>query len=134
MSFAMVSSSPSRPSQQAKPTVATPPEDVSAKFALSRVVTLEVPFNTPKAAAIRAFVSARLLTEDNRRLFIFRRETGNTWTNIALDSTPAEPKITGEPAEIARKLESILAMCPDVNRVLLYDPDGNVVNAAHHGD
>ena len=129
MAFSMVSAS-SNNSQRTPPrTVASPPENVSADFSMTQVVTLHKPYNTPKSGNIRAFCAARLLNVDNQRLFLFRKETGNTWTNIALDSTPAVPKLTAPPAEIARKLENILASCPDVNQVILRGPDGQVVSA-----
>ena len=129
MAFSMVTGS-SNNSQRTPPrALASPPENVTADFALTQVVTLGQPYNTPKAANIRAFVAARLLNNDNQRLFLFRKETGNTWTNIALDSTPAAPKLTAPPAEIGRKLETILASCPDVNQVIMRGPDGQSVSA-----
>ena len=129
MSFSMVTASTNNAVRTPPRAVASPPENVTADFAMTQVVTLGQPYNTPKAANIRAFCAARLLNNDNQRLFLFRKETGNTWTNIALDSTPSVPKLTAPPAEIARKLSTILVSCPDVNQVIMRGPDGERVTA-----
>ena len=121
----------SSPSSGARPTVAltSPRENVTAVFQLSQIVILRVPYGTPRSGAIRAFIAARLLNENNQRLFIFRRDTGNSWTTIALDATPSEPKLTAPPAEIARKLTTILTTCADVGTVTLFDESNNVLTA-----
>ena len=64
------------------------------------------PSGIRRAAAIRAFVAARVLNEQNQRLFLFRRDTNNSWTTIAPDSSPSAPKLTADPAEVARVLVS----------------------------
>ena len=113
----------------AAPALTTPREAVPATFHKSRVVVLHVPFQTPRASAIRQFVAARLLNENNQRLFVFRTATGNTWTNISLASTPTNPALTAEPAEIARKLTTILTTCTDVSTVTLHNEEGAVITA-----
>ena len=107
----------------------TPRENVSATFYGNRVVAMALPFQTPRAAPVRSFCSARLLNANNQRLFVWRRETNNMWTNIALNSTPANPVLTAEPDEIARKLTTILSQCPDVASVNLLNEAGNTITA-----
>ena len=113
------------------PTPAFTREEVRAIFYPSRVVTLMMPYQTPRAANIRAFCAARLLNENNQRLFIFRSNVPQNmfWTNVALASTPANPVLTAEPSEIARKLSTILAGCPDVSGVVLQDENNAVLTA-----
>lgn len=107
----------------------TPRENVSATVYRSRVVGVALPFQTPRAATIRSYMQSRLLNDQNQRLFVWRRETNNLWTNIALNSTPANPVLTAEPAECARKLTTVLTQCPDVLRVILLNEDGNEITA-----
>ena len=80
------------------PTPAFTREEVRAIFYPSRVVTLMMPYQTPRAANIRAFCAARLLNENNQRLFIFRSNVPQNmfWTNVALASTPANPVLTAD--------------------------------------
>ena len=113
----------------APPAQVSPREAVSAMFHLSRVVVLNIPFQTPRAAAIRQFVTSRLLNNDNQRLFIFRSSTGNTWTTVALTSTSDNPQLTAQPDEVARKVSTILPQSPDVSTVTLLNEAGQQITA-----
>lgn len=103
----------------------TPPEMVYVTVKLSQVVVVDLPYQTPRATAIRNYCASFLLDSNNRRLIYFRRENG--WTNIALDATPMEPKLTMEPAALCRLLDAKLTQCPDVQRVEFKSESGEVV-------
>lgn len=99
---------------------ATPPESIRAVFSTSQIVAVHLPFQTPRAAAVRQFMHARVLNNNNQKMFYWRRETNNLWTNIALDSRPDAPKITATPVEAATALTTVLTTCPDVGDVKLF--------------
>jgi hypothetical protein len=109
------------------PAMATPREPCSFTFHRSRVVVATIPYNTARAAAIRTFMAARILNDANQRVFVFRGATG--WTSVAANSTPEVPAVTCDPAEIARKVTSILTQCPDVSTVTLTNESGQQITA-----
>jgi hypothetical protein len=98
----------------------TPPEIIRAVIATSQIVAVHLPFQTPRAAAVRQFMHARVLNKNNQKMFYWRRETNNLWTNIALDSRPDAPKLTATPVEAAIALTTVLTQCPDVGNVQLF--------------
>ena len=100
---------------------ATPPEIIRATFSTSQIVAVSLPFQTPRAASVRQFMHARVLNKQNQKMFYWRRETNNLWTNIALDSRPDAPKITASPMEAATALTTVLTQCPDVGEVKLFN-------------
>ena len=98
----------------------TPPENIRVVIATSQIVAVHLPFQTPRAAAVRQFMHARVLNQNNQKMFYWRRETNNLWTNIALDSRPDVPKLTATPVEAAIALTTVLTQCPDVGNVQLF--------------
>ena len=114
MNFGMASPASSQPRNAQAGAIAklpTAPENISAVVHLNGIVVAVLPFGTPRAAAIRAFFAARMLNDQNQRLFVFRKETNNSWTTIALESTPANPQLTAPPHYVALKLETTAASC-----------------------
>jgi hypothetical protein len=109
------------------PAMATPREPCSFIFYRSRVVVANIPYNTNRAAPIRQYLAARILNENNQRCFIFRAPTG--WTTVAANSTPEHPAVTCEPAEVARKVTTILTQCPDVSTVTLLNESNQQITA-----
>ena len=93
---------------------ATPAEDLIVVVDASQVVKVLLPFNTARAPAIRQYAQSYLVDENNRRVLIFRKdmEGGPAWTNIALDATAFEPKLT---------------MCPDIARIIFKSTGGAVL-------
>lgn len=111
---------------------ATPAEDLIVVVDASRVVKVLLPFNTARAPAIRQFAQSYLVDDQNRRVLIFRKdmEGGPAWTNIALDATAYEPKLTMAPYELCVLVETKMAMCPDIARVIFRSVSGTVITLA----
>ena len=107
---------------------ATPLERIRATVSTRGIVAVGVPFQTPRAQAVRQFMHARLLNKDNQKMFIWRAQTNNLWTNIHLNSTPEAPLLTAPPVECATSLTTILTQCPDVSEVNLYDEQNNLLS------
>ena len=81
-------------SKLSKSNQVNPPEPVLLVANKNQVITAVIPFNTKRAAEIRQHMHATIV-KDGQRIFIYRSVNG--WTNIALDSTDANPKLTCDP-------------------------------------
>ena len=57
--------------------LATPTENVELIVCANGICIAMIPYGTPKAASIRAFLAARMVNDANQRLFVWRRETNN---------------------------------------------------------
>ena len=58
--------------------LASPKENVVLVINTSTGICIaKIPYGTPKSGPIRAYLSARMLNDNNERLFVFRRETMN---------------------------------------------------------
>ena len=99
----------------------TPLERIRVLVSKKGIIGVQVPFQTPRAQSVRQFMHARLLNESNQKMFIWRREPNNLWTNISLHSTPESPELTAAPVDCIVALTTILVQCPDVGEVNLYD-------------
>ena len=75
----------------------TPLERIRVLVSKKGIIGVQVPFQTPRAQSVRQFMHARLLNESNQKMFIWRREPNNLWTNISLHSTPESPELTAPP-------------------------------------
>lgn len=100
-----------------KPEVA-PPEPVMLVADKSQVVTAEIPFNTKQAGPIRQHMHSNIL-HNNQKIFVFRSIDGAAkgWTNIALDSTEASPKLTCDPITSLYTAWREFNICPNVSTV-----------------
>ena len=107
----------------------TPAEDLLVVVDASQVVKVLLPFNTARAPAIRQFAQAYLVDDNNRRVLIFRKEMegGPAWTNIALEATAQEPRLTMPPYELCVLVDAKMSMCPDVARVIFKSTGGAVL-------
>ena len=90
----------------------TPAEDLLVVVDASQVVKVLLPFNTARAPAIRQFAQAYLVDDNNRRVLIFRKEMegGPAWTNIALEATAQEPRLTMPPYELCVLVDAKMSM------------------------
>ena len=86
-----------------QPVPVSPKENVTAIVQINQVVRLNIPFATPRSAAIRAYINALLLNESNQRLFVFR--PGLLWTTIALEATATNPVLTAAPYFVCEKIQ-----------------------------
>ena len=118
------------PQARSGPATAAPLERIRAHVSKSQIVAMTLPFQTPRAKNVRDFVHARLLTATNQKIFFWRREMNNMWTNIALDSSPQAPKLTAPPVDAATALMTILPQCADVSGVDLFDDEGIQITLA----
>lgn len=107
--------------QRAGSSAGAPLERIRAIVQKNQIVAMQLPFQTPRAQNVRNFVHARLLTQSNQKMFYWRRETQNMWTNLALDTQPGAPKLTAPPVEAATAIMQVLPQCPDVSEVNLFD-------------
>lgn len=111
---------------QANANLASAPlERIVAIISEKGIVGVQVPFQTPRAQSVRQFIHARLLNESNQKMFIWRRDMNNMWTNVSLNSTPESPQLTAPPMTCVTALTTILPTCPDVSEVQLYDESNN---------
>jgi hypothetical protein len=72
---------------------------------------------------------ANLLNDDGKKLFIFRRET--EWTNVALDASTEDPKITWLPHATLHKV-FLFENCQDVSKLTVklgggFDEVGHII-------
>ena len=108
----------------------TPKEPVDAIAYKNQVVQLKIPFQTPRASEIRTFMHTHLLNDETQqRLFVFRK--GNGWTNIHLEASAANPKITWLPHAILHKV-FLLEKCEAVSRLTVkkgagFDDEGATI-------
>ena len=105
---------------------ASPPETVTMLIHKNQICCLQVPHGTPRAAAIRQWLSTYCLNPTtNVRLWIFRRNIN--WTTIALDSTDDQPKLTSTPAEAAIVTRREMNRCPEVGEFKVLDWNNNII-------
>lgn len=105
---------------------ASPPENVTMLIHKNQICSLQVPHGTPRAGAIRQWLSTYCLNPNtNVRLWIFRRNIN--WTTIALDSTDEQPKLTASPAEAAMVTRREMSRCPEVAEFKVLDWNNSVV-------
>ena len=67
------------------------------------------------AGKIREFMHEYVRNEEGQKIFIFRQVNG--WTNIALDATEANPKLTADPITTLIKASTEFAKCSAVSKV-----------------
>jgi len=107
---------------------ATPLEAFSLKVNQTQIVEFLVPYNTPRAAAIRAWGSTYCIHElSGTRFMIFRPGSPASWTNVSKESTAAAPKLTISPFDAVRIVRREMAKCPDVSSVTCTDWNGNAI-------
>lgn len=104
-------------------------EAAGIQVARSQIVRLGIPYQTPRAAEIRTAVNTKVLTDDGRRIFFFRGED-ESWTNVDLKATDAEPLLTAGPIEATEKAYNVLSHCPAVSTVSIEDEDGSPLTMA----
>ena len=90
--------------------VSAPLERIRAIVSKKGIVGVAVPFQTPRANAVRQFIHARLLNRHNQKIFLWRAVMNNMWTNIALNSTPERPELTATPVECCIALMTALSI------------------------
>ena len=105
---------------------ASPLENVTMLIHKNQICSLQVPQGTPRARAIRQWLSTYGLNPTtNVRLWIFRRNIN--WTTIALESTDEQLKLTASPAEAAMTTRREMNRCPEVGEFKVLDWNNNVV-------
>ena len=105
---------------------ASPLESVTMLLHKNQICSLQIPHGTPRAAAIRQWLSTYCLhPTTNVRLWIFRRNVN--WTTIALDSTNEQPKLTANPVEAAIVTRREMSRCPDVGEFKVLDWNNSVI-------
>ena len=92
------------------------PEPVILIADKNQVITAIIPFNTPMAASIRQHMHTTVLN-DGQKIFIYRSVNG--WTNIALDSSEAAPKLTCDPVTTLIKAWTEFNKCPQVSNITI---------------
>ena len=92
------------------------PEPVTLIADKNQVITAIIPFNTPMAASIRQHMHTTVLN-DGQKIFIYRSVNG--WTNIALDSSEAAPKLTCDPVTTLIKAWTEFNKCPQVSNITI---------------
>ena len=105
-------------SSQNKAKAPAPPEDVTLIASKAQVITALIPYGTRNAAAIRQYMHANVVSEDEpkgQRFFIFR--SANGWTTIHLQSTEQKPLLTGDPITVLKLAWSKFNECPQVGNV-----------------
>jgi hypothetical protein len=105
---------------------ASPLENVTMNIHKNQICSLQIPHGTPRAGAIRQWLSTYCLNpHTNVRLWIFRRNIN--WTTIALDSTDEQPKLTINPAEAAIVTRREMNRCPEVGEFKVLDWNNNII-------
>lgn len=131
LSFAVTSVAGQRSSSYASPVrqsaAAPPKEDLTVKVALNQIVEVVVPFNTPRARAIRTHLNTHFLAPDGQRALIFRGLPVPAWTNIHKESTPTQPMVTMEPTVFCEKLMEIVPLSEDIGEVKFVDEHGKPI-------
>lgn len=104
----------------------TPLEGVSMTVHKNQICELHMPFNTPRAGAIRHWTATYCTNPaTNVRLWVWRKNIN--WTTVALDSTNEMPKLTGTPAEIVLVTRREMNRCPEVSEFKVFDWNKNVI-------
>lgn len=106
-----------------------PPEQVELQVCLTQKVQSHIPYMTPRAGAIRAAMNANITTPEGNRIFMFRKDD-NSWTNVAIDSTPHQPKITCDPIYAVEKAYNVFSRLSDVSNVKITDDAGKTITLA----
>ena len=91
----------------------------------NQIVTFVIPYNTTGAPHIRGFMHGNVLV-NNQRIFIYRAQSG--WTNVALDSTADEPKLTCDPYLTLYTAYNEMNKCEHILRVNMRWADGTPIN------
>jgi len=92
------------------------PEPVVLLVDKSQVITAMIPYNSKNAPLVRAHMHEHIQHE-GRKVFIFRAANG--WTNIGLDSTAENPKLTCEPITTLKTAWAAFAACPHVGKLTI---------------
>jgi hypothetical protein len=98
----------------AKAKAVIPREPVTLVADKNQIITAIIPYNSPQAAPIRQHMHSNI-TIDGQRVFIFRPVNG--WTNIALNSTAENPKLTADPITVLKLAHTKFSECPSVSSV-----------------
>ena len=98
----------------AKAKAVIPRESVTLVADKNQIITAIIPYNSPQAAPIRQHMHSNI-TIDGQRVFIFRPVNG--WTNIALNSTAENPKLTADPITVLKLAHTKFSECPSVSSV-----------------
>ena len=93
-----------------------PREPVTLIADKNQVITALIPYNSAHAAVIRQHMHSNI-TVDNQRLFLFRPVNG--WSNIALDSTAENPKLTADPITVLKLAHTKFSECSAVSTVTI---------------
>ena len=106
-----------------------PPEPCGIQPARNSVVTLAIPYGTPRAKEIREWLHTKVLNQDGLRMFYYRSDN-EEWTNIDLKSTADAPLLTAPPVYAVEKAYDVLKACPAVSTVSIVDEDDNPLTLA----
>jgi hypothetical protein len=93
-----------------------PKEPIVATVQKNQIMQLDIPHQTPRAAGIRNYMHTHMLTDDQRPLKIWVYRPATKWTNVALDSTTQDPKLTWLPHATLHKI-FLFEKCDDVSNV-----------------
>ena len=100
----------------AKAKAVIPRESVTLVADKNQIITAIIPYNSPQAAPIRQHMHSNI-TIDGQRVFIFRPVNG--WTNIALNSTAENPKLTADPITVLKLAHTKFSECSAVSTVTI---------------
>jgi len=104
----------------------SPLENIDMTVHQNQICELMVPFGTPRAASIRAFVATYCLNPlTNIKLWVWRK--ASNWTTVALDSSDEQPKITGTPWDVVHITRRELTKSSDVGTITVRDWLGNIL-------
>ena len=98
----------------------SPPEKVGIMVGRNQIVTLAIPFQTPRAKEIREAVHLKVLNEDGQRIFYFN-DKDQSWSNVHLRSTASEPLLSAPPVFAIEKAHSVLSQTAAVASVTIVD-------------
>ena len=93
-----------------------PREPVTLVADKNQIITALIPYNSKQAAPIRLHMHSNILI-DGQRVFIFR--TINGWTNVSLESTESNPKLTADPITVLKLAHTKFSECPAVSTVTI---------------
>lgn len=113
----------------AKKQPAAPKEKVGVQVALSGIISLALPYMTPRAAEIRDYVKTKMLNAIGQRIFFYHPDD-DSWTNVHLKSTNEQPLLSTPPIEAVEKAVAVINRCPAVSDVTILDEDGNKLTVA----
>jgi hypothetical protein len=91
------------------------PEPVTLVADKSQVITAIIPFSTKMASKIREHMHEYVRNDEGQKIFIFRQVNG--WTNISLEATEDNPKLTEDPIKTLIKAWTEFNRCPSVSKV-----------------